>query len=202
MIQAPGPTGQVIFAVCKLWLLVFPAAWYLLVERGRPSWSPPLLGGLGVGAVSGVAMGAAMVAGYWLFASPLISRSDLRAVVESIDLDSPAAFFAGAIYWVLVNSLVEEYVYRWFVLRQCRALMPGAAAVLAAAAVFTAHHVVALSVYLDAGLTALGSIGVFAGGALWSWLYLRYRSVWPCWISHVLVDIAVFAIGWRIVFME
>jgi membrane protease YdiL (CAAX protease family) len=35
---------------------------------------------------------------------------------------------------------------------------------------------------------------------MWSWLYLRYRSVWPCYVSHAIVDIAVFVVGWLIIF--
>jgi membrane protease YdiL (CAAX protease family) len=200
MLATPGPVGRTIFIACKLWLIAFPALWYLLVEGGRPSWSPPRLGGLGVGALTGIAMSAAILAGFYLFGSPLISGAELRAVVESVELGSPATFLAGAAYWVLVNSLVEEYVYRWFVLRQCRALMPDRAAVLGSALVFTVHHVIAVSVYLGPTLTVLGSAGVFLGGAVWSAMYLRFRSVWPSWISHVIVDIAVFAVGWRVLF--
>jgi len=104
------------------------------------------------------------------------------------------------IYRTLVNSLIEEYVYRWFVLRQCEALLPPAAAVIASAAVFTIHHVIALNQYLEPGFTALASAGVFAGGIVWATLYHRYRSIWPGWISHVLADIAVFGLGWWLLF--
>ena len=95
---------------------------------------------------------------------------------------------------------MEEYVYRWFIYRQCETLMRGTAAVVASAAIFTAHHVIAVSQYLDLRFTILASAGVFAGGVVWSVLYLRYRSIWPCWISHVFADIAVFAIGWWLLF--
>jgi hypothetical protein len=78
--------------------------------------------------------------------------------------------------------------------------MKGTTAVFASAAIFTAHHVIAVSQYLDPLHTILASAGVFAGGLVWSWLYLRYRSIWPCWISHVLADIAVFGIGWYLLF--
>jgi membrane protease YdiL (CAAX protease family) len=72
--------------------------------------------------------------------------------------------------------------------------------VLASAAIFTLHHVIALNVYLDAPLTALASAGVFIGGATWSWCYLRYRSIWPGWLAHAGADVAIFALGWHIVF--
>jgi hypothetical protein len=200
MIVAPGPIGKTIFAVAKSWLLVFPAAWYLLVEKGRPSWSPPRGGGLAAGALSGLALAFVIVTGAWLFGVQEMDLAPLRTVVREMGLNSVIPFLAGAAGWTFVNSLMEEYVYRWFILRQCESLMHGTAAVCASAAIFTAHHVIAVSQYLDPVLATLASAGVFIGGLVWGWLYIRYRSVWPCWLSHVLADIAVFGVGWYLLF--
>jgi membrane protease YdiL (CAAX protease family) len=200
MVVAPGPVGKTIFSAAKIWLLVFPAAWYLLVEKGRLSWSPPRRGGLAVGAASGLAVTAIIVFGAWLFGVHHMDLAPLRTEVQEMGLNSALPYLAGAAGWTFVNSLMEEYVYRWFVFRQCEALMKGWTAVIVSAAVFTAHHVIAVSQYLDPLLTLLASAGVFAGGVIWSWLYMRYRSIWPGWISHVLADIAVFGIGWWLLF--
>jgi membrane protease YdiL (CAAX protease family) len=200
MAAAPGPVGHSVFLIAKLWLLLFPAAWYLLVEKGKPSWSLPRQGGMVAGVLSGVILAAAIVLGAWLGDVQHMDMAPLRAAVREMNLASPAAYFAGAAAWTLVNSLIEEYVYRWFVLRQCEALLPPAAAVIASAAVFTIHHVIALNQYLEPGFTALASAGVFAGGIVWATLYHRYRSIWPGWISHVLADIAVFSLGGWLLF--
>jgi len=124
----------------------------------------------------------------------------VRQAARTMTLLSPPDYLLAAAGWTLVNSLMEEYVYRWFVLRQLRAVTTDLVAVLGSALVFTAHHVVAVSVYLTPALTVMASLGVFLGGAAWSWLYLRYRSIWPPWISHVLADVAVFVIGWHLLF--
>lgn len=200
MVVASGPFGHGVFLAAKLWLLIFPAAWYLVVEKGRPSWSPPRSGGLLAGALSGAMMGAVIVAAALVAASRGFEPNALRAAVKTMGLAAPAAYLAGAAAWTLVNSLIEEYVYRWFVFGQCERLLGGSAAIWAAAAVFTAHHVIAVSRYLDTGLTVLASAGVFAGGVVWTWLYRRYRSIWPGWISHVAVDAAVFGVGWWLLF--
>jgi membrane protease YdiL (CAAX protease family) len=200
MVAAPGPVGRALFMAAKVWLVVFPAAWYLLVEKGRPSWSPPHRGGLAVGALSGLGLAALIVAGAWLVGVQHMDLTPLRAQVREMGLGSAVPYLAGAAGWTFVNSLIEEYVYRWFIFRQCEALIKGPAAVFASAAIFCAHHVIAVSQYLDPFFSFLASTGVFVGAAIWSWLYQRYRSVWPCWISHVLADIAVFGIGWRLVF--
>ena len=65
---------------------------------------------------------------------------------------------------------------------------------------FTAHHVVSLRAHAGWDVTALGSTGCFLGGLIWSWLYLRYRSIWPCYISHIFADVAIYIIGWVIIF--
>lgn len=200
MVVAPGPVGKTFFMMAKVWLLVFPAAWYVLVEKGQPSWSPPNRGGLAIGAVSGMLLAAIIVVGVWLVGVQNMDLAPLRTEVREMGLNSAVPYVAGAAGWTFVNSLMEEYVYRWFIFRQCETLMKGAVAVIASAAIFTTHHVIAVSQYLDPGFAILASAGVFIGGLVWSWLYLRYRSIWPGWISHVLADVAVFGVGGYLLF--
>jgi len=106
----------------------------------------------------------------------------------------------GALYWITLNSLMEEYVWRWFVFAKFEVLLGGRIAVVATGLAFTAHHVIALAAQFNWIITILGSLGVFVGGVSWSWLYLRYRSVWPCYVSHAIVDIPVFVIGYWLIF--
>jgi len=200
MYLMPGPTGRGVFAIAKIWLVVFPAVWYLAVEHGTPSVSPIRRGGLATGAAVGLGLSAAIAVGYWAVIGYMIDPAAVRQAAVSMELASPARFLTAAIGWTLVNSVVEEYVYRWFILRELRALMSDAAAVVGSAAIFTVHHVVSMNAYLDPLPTLLGSVGVFLGGAIWSGLYLRYGSIWPGWISHALVDVAVFVAGWHLLF--
>jgi membrane protease YdiL (CAAX protease family) len=200
MVVAPGPIGQTVFLIAKIWLLVFPSAWYLIVERGKPSWSPPRLGGLAVGASSGVVLALAIIAGAVLVGAHEMDLGPLNEKAAEMGLASPLPYLAGATAWTLANSLIEEYVYRWFVQRQCETMLPGPAVVTISAAIFTAHHVIAVSQYLDPVLTVVASAGVFGGGLVWAWLYQRYRSIWPGWISHVFADVAVFGVGGWLLF--
>jgi membrane protease YdiL (CAAX protease family) len=197
---APGPVGDAMFVAAKIWLLLFPASWFVLVERGRPGWSRPGRAGLRAGLLVGSAMAGAIVLAYWGVLRDLVDPRPLRQAALEMGLGSPAAYLAGAAAWTFANSLVEEYVWRWFVLRQLRALLPAAAAILGSAALFTAHHAVAMAAYLEPAQIALGSLAVLAAGACWSFLYLRYESIWPGWISHVIADLAVFGIGWHLLF--
>jgi membrane protease YdiL (CAAX protease family) len=201
MVLMPGSAiGQAIFIGCKVWLFAFPAIWHLGIERRPASWSPARRGGFILGAITGVAISATIGGAYWLGGDALVSLAPLKAKAEAMGLARPAAFALGAAYWIMINSVLEEYAWRWFCLTQADRLMPTPLAILAAAGFFTMHHIVALSTYFDPVGVTLCAAGVFAGGALWGWMYHRYRSIWPPYLSHAIVDIAVFAIGAHLLF--
>ena len=150
--------------------------------------------------VSGLVIMVGVFGAYWLLGRHWIDADRVRTVAQQNGIGSVQIYLAMVVYWITVNSLLEEYVWRWFVVRQCEALMAPLAAVLCSAAFFTAHHVVALKVQFDWRVTVLASLGVFIGGAVWSWLYVRYRSVWVCYVSHAIVDVPIFVIGWWLIF--
>lgn len=199
MVWPGGGGGQAVYLAAKIWLVVLPVAWHLAVDRGRPGWSPPRRGGLLVGALLGVATAVAIAATWWL-ARGAIGAEGIRREVAGMGLETRQAFLLAALGWILVNSVMEEYVWRWFCYRQLEAVSTPPVAVVGSAAAFTLHHVVALSTYLAPVWVAVASLGVFAGGSLWSLLYRRYRSIWPGWIAHAGADVAIFGVGWFLLF--
>lgn len=198
---AGTPLGQGIYFAGKIWLVLLPAVWWLWVDRGRVSWSPPRKGGFGVGVVLGVVISVAIIAAYLLLGRQVIDPNQVRDAAAQSGIDEPWRYILLAVYLCTFNAVLEEYVWRWFVFRKCEALVrAGWVAVMLSAALFTVHHVLALSAQFDWFITLLASAGVFIGGAVWSWCYLRYRSIWPGFVSHVIVDIAIFIIGWQMIF--
>jgi hypothetical protein len=200
----PGqPVGVFLFAVAKIWTVLLPWWWLRFVDRQRSSWSQARRGGWGAGVVSGLLIALVVWAAYAV--ASRVGVLDAAMVAERAartGLDHRGLYLAGALYWITLNSLLEEYVWRWFVFRQFEAIVGPRWAVLAAALAFTTHHVVALAGQFDTGLAIVGSVGVFTGGVTWSWLYRRYGSIWPGYVSHALVDVAVFVIGYRLIFGE
>jgi len=192
--------GKSVFFLCKAWMFILPVVWLLLIDRGRLSLSRPRRGGFGAGAALGLVISAMIFLVYWLLGRHWIDDEHVRAMAVRNGIGTPVRFLAVAAYWILVNSVLEEYVYRWFIFRSFERFLPGLAAVIASAMCFTIHHVLALKVQFDWRATVLASTGVFLGGAVWSWLYLRYRSIWPGYLSHAIVDVAVYIIGWQIIF--
>jgi CAAX protease family protein len=191
--------GQIVYAALKLWLILLPVVWVVLVDRRRPRLVRPRRPGMAAGVVTGVVILAVIVAAYGLFGSWIDSQA-LARQIDDVGLGSARVFLLGALYWCTVNSILEEYVWRWFVFTRCETLVPRFWAVVAAGLFFTLHHVLALAYYFDWRVTVIGSLGVFIGGATWSWLYLRWRNIYAAYVSHVFADLGVFGIGWYLVF--
>ena len=201
MIQWPDTVfGQAFFAFGKIWILILPLLWLRFVEREPIRLSLPQREGLGFGIVSGLAISVFIIAAFWVFGRSQIDPQVLHDLLARVGLDSPAKYIAMAAYWCLVNSLLEEYVWRWFVTRQFRKLLPAVAAIIASAIGFTLHHILATQLYFPPVIVWLAALGVFTGGVIWSWSYLRFGSIWPAYISHALVDIAIFGIGYWLLY--
>ena len=201
MVAAEGPAGQAMFAASKLWVWLFPVVWLMLVDKRRPTFPRPAARGMAVACVTGVLIMAAIAAGYWFLGRQWIDAEFMRDKMIEVGLDTKGKYLLGALYWITINSLLEEYVWRWFVTTRCETLMPRKAAVAVSALFFTFHHIIALEVYFDWRVSVLASLGVFIGGATWSWLYIRYRNIWAAYVCHVFADVIIFAIGWYLVFM-
>ncbi len=202
MVWLPGTrVGAGLFAFAKVWILALPLAWHVAVDRAPLSLSPARRGGFGMAVGSGIAISLVILAVFAGWGGRLIDAAILRERVAAMGLGDPMRYALAALYWTLVNALLEEYVWRWFVVRKCAILLRSScAAIAASAAFFTLHHLFALRVYFGTTAVAVAGTGVFLGGVIWSWMYLRYRSIWPGYVSHAIVDLCLFALGAHLLF--
>ncbi|MEM8783531.1 MAG: CPBP family intramembrane glutamic endopeptidase [Planctomycetota bacterium] len=210
MVAFPEATWtKVGFGVAKVLLMLAPVVWLLKVEKVPikiPRWSNRgMLWAHGTGALI-----FTVIAGvYYGFAHAWTDPTVMLEKVRQFGLDRIGLYLLGALYWCTINSMLEEYFWRWFVYERLRDVLPtslrGKAvgvglAVFVCGLLFTAHHVVALSVYFDAKTTALASLGVFIGGVTWSWLYAKAKNIYAAYVSHVWADVIIFWIGWQLIF--
>ena len=64
------------------------------------------------------------------------------------------------------------------------------------------HHLIVLGLYFgwDSPLTYLFSAATAIGAAVWARIYQRTDTIFGPWLSHMQVDIAIFMIGYVMVF--
>jgi membrane protease YdiL (CAAX protease family) len=193
--------GSFIWSAAKVILLLGPIAWWILVQR-EPLKLPVIkVEGLLIGLISGAVLALVIFSSYWFIARPVMSFEPLQSMLQGVGINSVKSYLLLALYLTLINSLIEEYVFRWFFYSQLERLMPSLAAVFVSALIFTIHHTVVLVAYVPWHFNALASIGVFTGGLIWSYLYYRYGHIWPSYLSHIGADIGVFCIGYHALFV-
>lgn len=194
-----GTLGTALWVAAKFWLFGLPLFWHLLVDKRPLSWPRLTWDGVWVGAALGVLM-SLIILGLFVWAGRnAMDPALLRQKILPLGLTDPSTYLAMSAYIVFVNSGLEEYVYRWFVFRKFESLVGGRLAVFGSAAIFVIHHAIILSAYSPVWLVVSGSCGVFVGGAVWSWLFLKYQSIWPPYLSHAIVDVALMGIGYWVI---
>jgi membrane protease YdiL (CAAX protease family) len=201
MVLFPGSAfGRGVYIFSKVWILLFPVLWFWLTERKLPMPGKTAAGGFRMGWITGVGISLFVVTAGWLAGRDLIDGDYFREMMAGVGLGRKGVYIGAALYWICVNSILEEYVWRWFTVRQFASLLHPLAAITASALGFTLHHIVAMQIYFSWPVVWGCGAGIFIGGLLWSWMFVRYKTIWPGWLSHALVDVAVFGTGYYLIF--
>jgi uncharacterized protein len=199
---APARLQQGAYGIGKAVQFGLPVVWVFWIQRRRERLEVPRSWSLIAGAVFGLAVAGLMAVLYFhvlepagLFAEP---AKAVTAKVKSFGAGSPAAFLVLAVFYSAIHSLLEEYYWRWFVFGELNRQVEWQSAVAISSVGFAAHHVLVLAHYFgwQHWLTWLFTLGVITGGAFWAWLYRAGNSLAAPWLSHAIVDAAIFAIGY------
>ena len=195
-----GIIAAFVFVFTKLWMFGLPALWYLKVEGGERSYSMPREGGWTISVLLGMGMIFVIAIAYILLGDLVLRSEDLHEILEPFGLTVPWKLAIGILFWIFINSVLEEYVFRWFITSKLEQILGGKwRPILLSAGIFTLHHTIALAFFIDPLGNALASLGVFIGGVIFSWIYVQYRSIWVAWVGHALADVAIFAIAWQLI---
>ncbi|HUT91976.1 MAG TPA: type II CAAX endopeptidase family protein [Thermoguttaceae bacterium] len=207
VILAPYPPAlqQTAYALGKIVQFALPVVWVFAVQRSRFAWKKPGLGGLAEALAFGVAIAAAMLVLYHAWLNPAgyldVAREPVRQRLGGYGLTSLPMYVLFGLFVSLVHSFLEEYYWRWFVFGQLRRLVPLWPAIVISSLGFMLHHVVVLATYFGwfSPATLLFSLAVALGGGVWAWIYHRTGSLYGPWLSHLLVDVAIFVVGYDLV---
>ncbi|MEX0818756.1 MAG: CPBP family intramembrane glutamic endopeptidase [Pirellulaceae bacterium] len=201
----PSSLQQGTYAVGKIIQFAIPAVWMFVILREKVSFPGPTRQGIGLGAGFGLLIAGAMLALAFWWLKPIgffdQPSGEIRAKIQALGLNTIARYTAGALFYAICHSLLEEYYWRWFVFGRLREFVRPPTAIVISSLGFMAHHVIVLAVYFGwtSPATYLFSAGVAIGGAVWAWIYHRSESLYGPWLSHALVDAAIFIIGYDLV---
>ena len=211
--KAPAAMQQTAYAIGKTIQFTFPVIFVWLFhragfsrtsvsgishQRNRQRWT--------IGVVFGILVVVSMAITWFVF---LVGSDIANAAVERVNekvaranLNTPVKFLAIGVFYSLFHSFLEEYYWRWFVFDQLNSLTTTLKANLISSAGFASHHVILLATYFGWGspLTWLLSFCVGIGGVVWAWLYHDSGRLRIPWVSHLIVDAGIFALGYLIIF--
>jgi uncharacterized protein len=201
MVLFPGlPAGQVVFMSAKIWILLFPLIWYFHIEKNKIEKFKCSANGILPGVISGGSIFVIIVAAFIFIGKDMIDPDQLKKTVFSAGVNNPLRYILLSCYWTLINSLLEEYFWRWFLVRVCKNIFGSTAAILISAIGFSIHHIIAMQVYFTWNFVLLCTLGIITGGIIWSRLFITYKTIIPGYISHAMADAALFTIGYLIIF--
>jgi membrane protease YdiL (CAAX protease family) len=194
------------YAAGKTFQFALPLLFVVLVERRKIAWQRPNAAGALLGAGFGLLVGVMILGAYYggLRSSQLLEGMPgrIRQKMAEFGTSSGAAFLALSLFLSVAHSFLEEYYWRWFVFGRLRTLLRLWPAVMLSSLGFMSHHVLIVWAFApDRWLTVVvpASLAIAVGGAVWAWLYDRSGSLLAPWISHALIDGALFVVGWDMV---
>ncbi len=203
---APRPVQQGVYLAGKALQFGLPAVWVLRRTSGPRRFAQLNARGVLLGGALGLAV---LVAALTLYHGVLVPlrvfdggpTEAVRAKVAGFGVTGPWRFLALGSFYSLLHSAAEELYWRGFVFGELRRTCRNACAIVGSALAFTAHHVILLAVFFGWGspMTWGLSLAVAAGGVFWAWLYQRTGSLAGPWLGHLLVDAAIFTVGWDLV---
>ncbi len=196
---------QIAIPVAKIIQFSFPILW-LWSTRGTIFVDSPMVAStrfsdIAIGLIFGLitAVGIWWLYELWLKPFGLLDEtpSQLAALLSKLNLATPARFIVLASFICLFHSFLEEYYWRWFVFGTLRRhLSVWSSAVLSGLA-FSVHHAILMLFYVpNVALAVSLASAVAVGGIAWAWLYERSGSLVAPWLSHLLVDTGLMAVGY------
>ncbi|MCA9257795.1 MAG: CPBP family intramembrane metalloprotease [Planctomycetales bacterium] len=203
--NAAAGVQLLVYNVVKALQFLLPAVWFFGVQRDRPVWYSTSGRSLLIGAAFGLAVAGAMAAVYVgvLRDAPWMGDAiaQMKQKVQGFGIDAPWKYAALGVFYSLCHSLLEEYYWRWFVFGQLTRIASLRTAVLVSSLGFMAHHILVLGKFFGfaSGATWLFSLSVAVGGVAWAMLYHASRALWAPWLSHLIVDAAIFTLGYFLV---
>lgn len=149
--------------------------------------------GLGLGIVLGGAIFAVILGAFFL-CRPFIDLGAIAGGLLEKEGISRENFLWVALYISVVNSLLEELLFRGLGYLELRKYTPEPFAMVFSAAAFAAYHVAILDGWLNWWVYGLCMLGLFLGGLIFNFLDRR-GGILPGWLAHAGANLAINTIG-------
>lgn len=195
--------AQATYVLVKAYTLIWPFVATAFILRERIPWPDlgasrhrrAVLPGLVVG---GLLSAAGLALMHTSLGDAVMANAD-QVRLKVTQLGVADHYLAFALFLSFLHSGMEEIYWRWFVFGTLNRLLSFQAAAILGSLAFASHHVVILSQYFPWPLASAFGLAVAIGGYLWCWMYRRQGTLTGAWVSHILLDLAILWVGYRMI---
>ncbi len=154
------------------------------------------------GVLTGAGLSALVLAAYYFVLPNMIDfgpvAQELAGKLDSLGMRQ--YYWLMAVVVSVMNASLEEYYWRAFLLGEFFERIPSRLlACVLCGGLFGLHHVFALLCVGSAGLVALGAGATIVAALVWGYLRVKGYSIFDCYLSHLMVDFAVFWVGYDMI---
>ena len=136
----------------------------------------------------------AVILGAFFLCRPFLDLEAIAAGLTGKEGVSRENFLWVALYISIVNSLLEELLFRGLAFLELRRHTSESFAALFSAAAFAAYHIAILDGWFTWWVWGLCMAGLFLGGLIFNALDRR-GSLLPSWLAHAGANLAINTIG-------
>ncbi|MCK4807528.1 MAG: CPBP family intramembrane metalloprotease [Candidatus Aegiribacteria sp.] len=145
------------------------------------------------GLLVGVTFLVAICLFFMVFSRQLIDTSSMTETLNRWDLDS-GNLFVFLFMMIVGNSILEEIYWRGYVFSRLKELTGPRNTILLTALFYTSYHLITTITLFSVADGLLLSASIFLVGAFWACLRIKYKSIIPAVISHLLADLGLMLI--------
>ena len=194
--------AKLFYGATKIFTLIWPLLAVTLILQRRIPKITFTLTAIPLGIATGLII---VIIAFGLMQTPLGDLIENHSDViknHANNLGVLTHFWTFTLFISIFHSLLEEYYWRWFVFGHLKEIINTWLAHLLAGAAFAAHHIVVATQFFPGtwGFILGGLVGL--GGIIWSLMYLKQQTLLGAWISHMIVDFGLMAIGYQLLFLS
>ncbi len=130
---------------------------------------------------------------FMVFSRQLIDTSSMTDTLNKWNLDS-SNLFVFLFMMIAGNSILEEIYWRGYVFSRLKKLTGSRNTVVLTALFYTSYHLITTITLFSVAHALLLSAAIFLVGVFWACLRIKYDSIIPAVISHLLADLGLMLI--------
>jgi|MEHZ01.4.fsa_nt_MEHZ011181899.1_24 membrane protease YdiL (CAAX protease family) len=189
IIELWAPIAYIYKIFLKVFLMLLPLIWVSRSFFAAPDTKKlkvALL--LGAGAIL-------IIQGAYLVLQNYIDLGQIKTLLSEQQGITATTYIWVVIYATLGNSMLEEVFFRGFLVQR-GVKRPW----LFSSALFSFYHLTIFISWFSWWVTLIALFGLFVGGLMFCWLNGKRKSIWNSWAMHLMADVSIFAIGFKIFF--